>query len=331
MSWRLGVLAAGLAMGAVQGGAQAAGSAAVPAAGSSPTLQLHGIDGQGSQSPFPAANPKNFTASSPTTEQVNQFLTQLWGYDPNRTWRVMGIETTPAAGVSHVTVLLADKGPNAKAQPTAFYVMPDGKHAIAGNSMMDFGTKPFEGVRQRLMTEADGPSKGSASKTLELVEFADMQCPHCKEAQISMEQLAKDFPNAHIVFENFPLASIHPFATKAALDGVCVAKAKPEAFWPYLQAVYDTQGGLTAEDGDATLRAAVTKAGQDLATVDLCGGTPEAQQRVLASVKLGESIGIDQTPTLVVNGRLVPVSPAAVPYDTLKRLVEFEAAQAGVK
>ena len=325
MSWRLGVLMAGLAVGAGQGRAQATGSAPAP------TLQLHGIDGQGAASPFPAVNPKNFTANSPTADQVNQFLTQLWGYDPNRIWRVMSIETTAATGVSHVSVLLADRGPNAKAQPTAFYVMPDGKHAIAGNSLMDFGPKPFEGVRQRLMTEADGPAKGSANKALELVEFADMQCPHCKEAQTSMDQLAKDFPNAHIVFENFPLASIHPFATRAALDGVCVAKAKPEAFWTFLLAVYDTQGGLTAEDGEATLTAAVTKAGLDPAAVSQCAGTPEAQQRVLASVRLGESIGIDQTPTLVVNGRLVPVSPAAVSYDTLKRLVSFEAAQAGVK
>ena len=325
MSWRLGVLAAGLAMGVGQGGAQATGP--TPA----PTLKLHGIDGQGAASPFPAVNPKSFTASSPTTDQVNQFLTQLWGYDPNRVWRVMGIETTAASGVSHVSVLLADRGPNAKAQPTAFYVMPDGRHAIAGNSLMDFGPKPFESVRQRLMTEADGPSKGSADKSLELVEFADMQCPHCKEAQTSMQQLEKDFPNAHIVFENFPLASIHPFASRAALDGVCVAKAKPEAFWTFLQAVYDTQGGLTAEDGEATLTAAVTKAGQDPAAVSACARTPEAQQRVLASVRLGESIGVDQTPTLVVNGRLVPVSPAAVSYETLKRLVGFEAAQAGVK
>lgn len=325
IGWRVIGLAAGLAISAGQCGAQTAGG--TPA----PTLQLHGIDGQGSQSPFPAVNPKNFSASSPTTEQVNQFLTQLWGYDPSRIWRVIGIQTTPAPGVSHVSVLLADRGPNAKAQPTAFYVMPDGKHAIAGNSMMDFGPKPFESVRQQLVNEADGPAKGSADKTLELVEFADMQCPHCKEAQVSMDQLAKDFPNAHIVFENFPLASIHPFTTRAALDGVCVAKAKPEAFWTFLQAVYDTQGGLTAEDGEATLKAAVTKAGQDPATVSLCASTPETQNKVLASVKLGESIGIDQTPTLVVNGRLVPVSPAAVPYDTLKRLVQFEAQQAAAK
>ncbi len=323
MSWRLGVVMAGLMMGLGQGWAQAA-----PAASSG--LQLHGIDGP-TPEPFPAVNPKNFTASSPTTEQVNQFLTQLWGYDPNRIWRVMAIQTTGAPGVSHVSVLLADRGPNAKAQPTAFYVMPDGKHAIAGNVMMDFGAKPFEGVRERLEAEADGPSKGSAGKTLELVEFADLQCPHCKEAQTNMEQLAKDFPNAHIVFENFPLASIHPFATKAALDGVCVAKAKPDAFWTYMQAVYDTQGGLTPEGGDKTLAAAVTKAGLDPAQVNLCAATPEARAKVLASVRLGGAVGVDQTPTLAVNGRLVPVSPAAVSYETLKRLVEFQVAEDGVK
>ena len=110
-----------------------------------------------------------------------------------------------------------------------------------------------------------------------------------------------------------------------------MAQAKPEAFWTYLQAVYDTQGGLTVEDGERTLAAAVAKAGLDPGAVNVCAATPEAQAKVLKSVQLAQAIGVDQTPTLAINGRLVPVSPAAVSYETLKSIVQFSAAQDGVR
>ena len=324
------VMMAGMLL-TLPGGAQQTGAPA--AAGQQPAtgLQLRGLDPSARLDPFPPADPKNFTATSPTTETVDKFLTALWGYDTNRIWRVYSIQSTPAPGVSRVTVLVAAKSANAKVQPTAFFVTPDGKHAIAGDGVVDFGTKPFAANRQVLQTRADGPSRGPASKALELVEFADMQCPHCKDAQASMDRLLQDFPNAHIVYQNFPIASIHPFAMKAAEYGVCVAKAKPEAFWTYLQAVYAAQGGLTAEDGDATLTAAVTKAGSDPTAVDACAATPATKAQVDASVRLGTDVGVDQTPILAINGHMVPVSPESIPYETLKQIVTFEAQQDGAK
>ena len=59
--------------------------------------------------PFPAVNPKNFTAASPTTAEVNAFLKQAWGYDENRIWSVAAILKTPAPGVARVVVFVADK------------------------------------------------------------------------------------------------------------------------------------------------------------------------------------------------------------------------------
>ncbi len=156
-----------------------------------------------------------------------------------------------------------------------------------------------------------------------------MECPHCKEVQGTMEQLAKDFPNARMVYQNFPLAEIHPFAFKAAADGVCIAKQKPEAFWTYLQAVYDMQGGLTAENGDDTLKNAIVKAGADPGTVNLCAVNPATKDQVNSSLKLGEDVGVDQTPMLAVNGHLLPLS--AMPYETLKTIVSFQAAEDGVQ
>ena len=282
-----------------------------------------------SADPFPPADPKNFTASTPTVATVNAFLKQLWGYDANRLWRVEAITTTQAPGVSRVVVFVTDKSPNAKVQTSAFFVTPDGRHAIAGDGIVSFGAKPFAETRQVLQGRADGPYRGGAGKQLMLVEFADMECPVCKQVQGTMDQLVKDFPTARVVYQNFPLTQIHPFAFRAAADGVCVAKAKPEAFWTFLQAVCDTQGGLTEESGEITLNNAVKKAGLDPSTVALCATTPAVKQNVEASLKLGEDVGVDQTPMLAVNGHLLPIS--SIPYETLKSIIEYQAAQDGVK
>ncbi len=292
-------------------------------------LQLGTLPPTSTPDPFPAPNLKNFTAATPSTATVDAFLKQLWGYDANRIWKVEAITTTQAPGVTRVVVFVSDKSPNAKVQTSAFFVTPDGKHAIAGDGVVAFGPTPFAEARQMLQSRADGPARGAQGKQLMLVEFADMECPHCKEVQNTMDQLVKDFPNARVVYQNFPLMEIHPFAFKAAADGVCVAKAKPEAFWTYLQAVYDTQGGLTAESGDETLKNAVAKAGADPAAVNLCAATQATKDQVSASLKLGEDVGVDQTPMLAVNGHLLPV--AGIPYETLKTIVAYQAEEDGVK
>ncbi len=278
--------------------------------------------------PFPQANPKYFTATSPTVDTVNAFLKSLWGYDANRIWRVEAIQTTLAPNISKVVVFVSDKSPGAKVQPTAFFVTPDGKHAVAGDTVVPFGATPFADLRKSLQARADGATRGASGKDLMLVEFADMQCPHCKEVQGTMDQLAKDFPNARLVYQSFPLVEIHPFSFKAAAYGYCVQKQKNDAFFAYSAAVFDTQNGLTPETGDETLKNAVTKAGLDAAAVDACASTPATKELVEASIKLAQDSGVDQTPMLAVNGHLLPL--AGIPYETLKNIVAYQAMLDGV-
>lgn len=294
-----------------------------------PPLQLQNLDPTSKPDPFPPVNPKFFTANTPTVDTVNSFLKALWGYDPNRIWRVEAIQTTQAPGVSKVVVFVSEKTPNAKVQTTAFFVTPDGKHAIADSSgVVSFGATPFAEVRKMLQDRADGATRGATSKDLMLVEFADLQCPHCKDAQGTMDQLVKDFPNARVVFQSFPLVDIHPFAFKAAAYGYCIEKQKPGAYFPYATAVFETQGALTAETGDVTLKNAVTKAGLDPVAVDACAATPATKEQVEASAKLATDAGVDQTPMLSVNGHMLPL--AGIPYETLKTIITYQATLDGV-
>lgn len=279
---------------------------------------------------FPAPEAANFTAASPSRATVDAFLKQEWGYDTARVWQVWAIEKTPSPGISRVIVQVAQQNdPQHQIASASFLVTPDGKHLIANNlDMQNFGDHPFAETRDMLMQRANGPSRGAASKNFELVEFADFQCPHCKATQPVVERLLSDFPQAHFVFENFPLTAVHSEAYKAAAYSVCVAQqAGDAAFFKFADNVFETQQALTPEGSDAALGDAATKAGLDAAKVGSCSYTQAAKSAVDASIKLGKDLYIDETPMLFINGRQIPVGEVAnhqLPYETLKQIVEYQ-------
>jgi protein-disulfide isomerase len=277
--------------------------------------------------PLPQPNPRFFDAPSPSVETVNSFLKAIWGYDTKRLYRVMAIQKTPAPGVVKVIVFVTDSSPNAQVQTMQFFITPDGKHAIA-DSVFSFGEKPFAEMRSLMQARADGPARGAAGKELLLVEFADMQCPHCKVAAQTMEDLLRDFPQARIVFQNFPLTEIHPFAARAAALGNCIAKKDNAAFFVYLNDVFEHQDSLTPELGETTLKNAVTKAEQDPATIGACADSAAEKKHVQDQIALANDAGVSETPMLSVNGHLL--SLGGMPYETLKQMIEFQAQQDGV-
>jgi protein-disulfide isomerase len=279
--------------------------------------------------PLPPSNPKFFTASSPSVDDVNSFLHQIWGFDPNRLFRVMAIQPTPAPQVTKVVIFVTEKGTD-KVQAATFYVTPDGKHAIGeGTGVVPFGPKPFAPIRELLRSNADGAYRGAASKDLELVEFADLQCPHCKEAEATMDQIVKDFPNARVVFQPFPLVGTHPSAFKAAAYGVCVQKQSNDAFFKYADGVFDSQEALTPTTDDTVLKAAVKRAGLDSDVIAACANTQATKDVVNGDIKLAEEAGVEQTPLLSINGRMMPLG-GTITYDQIKQIIQFQATLDGV-
>jgi protein-disulfide isomerase len=277
---------------------------------------------------FPKPDPANFTAAAPSKDTVNAFLQASWGYDETRVWEIWAIQKTEVEGISKVILLVGDKTGKHQMMPASFYVLPDEKHIFAGDDIMPFGANPFADARAQLQQRADGPYRGAASKDLEIVEFADLQCPHCKDAQANMDKLAVDFPKARIVFQNFPLPQ-HAAAPLATAYGYCVTRqGGSNAFFIFASAVFDGQEGLSSADGTTlTLNSAVTKAGQDPTAIAACAKTPAAIAAVQAAVKLGQDLKITQTPTLMINGR--PVL-ATASYDTLKQIILYQAKLDGV-
>lgn len=271
---------------------------------------------------FPPVNEANFTAPSPTKDEVNGFLKTTWGYDENRVWQVAAIQKTAAAGISKVQVWVAER-PNPQIGNFGFFVTSDGKHLIAQDQLMDFGARPYDNVYRTLQQRANGPSRGASAKQFQLIEFADFQCPHCKDAQPIVEKLLADFPQAHYVFESFPLVNIHPEAFQAAAFGVCAAQlGGNDAFFKYAESVFAGQAALAGQGADQTLRNSATAAGLDPDKVAACSETEAAKTAVHNSMQLGIDLNVDQTPWLFIDGRGLPMLD--VPYEQLKKIIEWQ-------
>ncbi len=257
----------------------------------------------------------------PSEDTVNAFMKQMFGYDSTITWKIAEIRPSEIEGLAKVTVTIS--GPQGSGS-NEFLVSSDGKHAVAGE-ILPFGAKPFEEAREKLEKGVNGPSKGPAKAPVLIVEFSDMQCPHCAKAAPVVEQLMTQEPAARFVFQNYPLPA-HNWAEKAAEYVDCVGRASNDAVWKFISKTFEEQSSITEALADEKLKAMATASGVNADEIAACAAKPETKTRVDASAALGKSVGVNATPTIFINGRMVS---GGAPIDVLKKMVEF--AQNGEK
>ena len=270
---------------------------------------------------FVAAAQEKDSANLPSEETVNSFLQQTFGYDSTVTWKVTAIKPSIAAGLAEVDVVLSNsQGQSA----TTLYVTPDLKHALTGD-ILPFGAKPYQPAKEALLKGVNGPSRGPDKAPVTIVEFSDLQCPHCKDAQPIIDKLLTEEPNARFVFQNFPLPS-HNWAAKAANYADCIGRSSKDAFWKFVQGTFDAQSSITEANADEKLTAIADTAGVKGAEMATCAAKADTKTRVEQSVALGQSVGVTGTPTVFVNGRRIG-NVVGLPPEVLKGLVEFAAKQ----
>ena len=256
----------------------------------------------------------------PSEETVNSFLYQTFGYDPTITWKISEIRPAEAAGLAEVTVVLSNpQGSNV----SKLYVTADGKHAITGE-ILPFGARPFDDARAKLDKGVNGPAKGPAQAAVTVVEFSDLQCPHCKQAAPNVEQLLALEPEIHFVYQNFPLPA-HDWAEKAAGYLDCIGRAPNDAVWKFIQKTFEEQSNITAANADEKLKAIAADSGVKAGEIAACAVKSDTIARIEASIALGKSVGVTGTPVLFINGR--PMG-GGTPLDVLRKVVEFQANQA---
>src|SRR5258706_5128914 len=266
------------------------------------------------------ATPANPNPGVPSEEAVNAFMQQMVGYNPGVTWRVADIRPTAVPSLTEVTVVITD---SQNSNTNKFYVTSDGKHAVTGD-IIPFGPKPFEQARVKLEKGVNGPAKGPAKAPVTIVEFSDMQCPHCKQVAPTIEKLLEQEPGAHFVFQNFPLPN-HNWAEKAADYVDCVGRASNDAVWKFIQKTFEQQESITEANADERLKTIATQSGANADQIAQCAAKPDTKARIETSLALGKSVGVNGTPAIFINGRMLG---GGIPPEVLKQIVDFQAAQA---
>ena len=143
----------------------------------------------------------------------------------------------------------------------------------------------------------NSPFRGNKDAKVVLVEFADFQCPHCKEAASIMKDLSdKMGDKIAFYYKNFPLGS--PLSVPAAT--AALAAHKQGKFWPMHDLLFQDQRTLSEEKIESLAQGIglnMKKFKSDLRN-------PEIVAQVNLERKEGEDAGLSGTPTLYINGRL---------------------------
>jgi protein-disulfide isomerase len=270
--------------------------------------------------PNQPAVPSSGTAL-PTTAEVDAYMKRSFGYDPAVSWQIGSIRESNVPGIAEIVVSVN------RGEPYHLFFSAGAQTAFVGQ-VLPFGPNPFATTRAKLQG-IFGPSRGGQDSPIQIVEFSDLECPHCKAAQPVVEKLAAEFPQVRFTFQQFPLpASLHPWAMKAAQYADCAGQLDKNAFWKYVDAIFENQGGIALATADDKLKELATASGLDAAKVAACATSPETDARIQKSLALGETLNVNQTPTVFINGRMV-LGIASIPYDNVKNLVQFEIDHAG--
>ena len=143
----------------------------------------------------------------------------------------------------------------------------------------------------------EGRRIGGPTAKVVMVEFADFQCPACRELEVMLRatrrRLGADFA---LVYRHYPLR-IHPQAEPAALASECAGRQG--RFGEMHDLLFDQSDSL----GKIGWRRLASDAGvSDLATFDRCMLDSEVVATVRRDADAARHLGATGTPTFLING-----------------------------
>jgi protein-disulfide isomerase len=240
-------------------------------------------------------------ASGATTalqKSVEAYLRNLYAFGADTTVKVAAPKDSEVPGLLEVDIQVS-VGENQ--QSGKVYVSKDGKYMIRGD-ISDLSKDPLADARATIQTK-EAPSIGDANAPVTLVEFSDFECPVCRSLHDTLRTLLPNYPQVRVIFKDFPLEQIHPWARTAALAGRCAYDQNPKAFWKMYDLIYDNQEVISPESAWGKMVDFAAQAGLNQDTFKGCMASPAAGAAIDASRNNGILLEVGSTPTVFVNGR----------------------------
>ncbi len=185
---------------------------------------------------------------------------------------------------------------------------------------------------------------GNPNAKVALIVFDDFQCPFCAIAEGNKEKVEQfsstipgykaPMPNVYenyikngtvkLVFYNFPLEQIHPYAKDAANAGLCVYEQdnnNGEIFNKFKVKMYDNQDEWATSDFENVITKYVKELGLDVDKFKECYSEKRYDEQITKELELGEKYGVSGTPTFFIGRKMIS---GAQPYEVFEEAIKAE-------
>ena len=271
-----------------------------------------------------AQQPGGSATAAPTQTQksIEAYLRNLYAFGPDVKLVVGPLKESPVEGMfeTSIDVTIGESKEHAK-----FYVSRDGRFLFRGD-LSDMTKDPLAENLAQIRT-TDAPTLGDPRAPVTIVEYSDFECPVCRNLHDALRNILPNYSGkVRVIFKDFPIEQLHPWARTAAIAGRCSYQQKPEAFWKIYDLIYDHQEIISAANTWTKMTDYAGQAGLDVETFKSCMASPEAGAAVNASHANGEKLEVNSTPTVFVNGRRMVGADA----NLLQQYINYELAKLGV-
>jgi len=184
----------------------------------------------------------------------------------------------------------------------------------------------------RPITEADHLI-GSPEASVVIIEYADIDSSYAKDFQQTMMQLMTEYgPSGEVawVYRHLPLIDRHPNARLHAEASECVASlGGPNSFWRFIDAAHARAPG-SQELNPRDYPAIVEQMGIRTEAFESCLNENTYAARVVDDFENGINAGAGGSPfsVVLIRGTAPITIDGAVPYESMKRIVEESLAKA---
>lgn len=154
--------------------------------------------------------------------------------------------------------------------------------------------------------------RGNPKSKIKIVELSDFECPTCARAHKRVEPIiTKNLSKIDYYRLDLPLFDYHEWALEAALGARAIARVAPAKYWTYVNFVFDNQDAIV--DGkqpfEKTLRNFCEDHDINWSAVGKIVHSPAERASLLDQVSRTFDVGINSTPTYIVNGQVMGYGP----------------------
>lgn len=176
-----------------------------------------------------------------------------------------------------------------------------------------------ETVDMKQVLNSSSYHKGDANAKVKIAEFADFQCPACGASEPIVAKVLKDYEGKlYYEYHHFPLQQ-HRWAQDAAESAE--AAGEQGKFWEYHDKLFATQNDWADKDALPIFKQYAKDLQLDEKKFNDALDSHKFRDKVLDSVKKGNELAVDSTPTFFVNGKRVV---GGLTYDGWKSLIDGE-------